>query len=180
MDKDFANYVIDKAKYGNLAVLDEDNTPYIIPLSIVRKDDKLYFHSAKEGRKVDLFSKHDMVTISFVGDVEVPNLYDDIELDEIVKNKENMRILISSVFTTEFESAIVKGQIELVEDEIEKKNAMELICKKYTNNKMKYFDNAIEAGLKRTSVYRVNILDISSKRKKYDNNKEEMKWQRMI
>lgn len=69
--------------------------------------------------------------------------------------------------------------VELVEDEKEKIKAMRLICEKYTPEKMKYFDMAIKAGLKRTNVYKVEIEEITSKRKKYDVDGEEMKWGRM-
>ena len=67
----------------------------------------------------------------------------------------------------------------MLEDEKEKIKAMKLICEKYTPRKMKYFDMAIKAGLKRTNVYKVEIEDITSKRKKYDMHGEELKWQRM-
>ena len=86
--------------------------------------------------------------------------------------------LISSVFTTEFESAIVTGMVELVEDEQEKIGAMRLICEKYTPSKMKYFDTAIAAGLKRTNVYRVGMESVTAKRKKYDSKGVEMKYGR--
>lgn len=178
MDKTFAREVIDKAIYGNLAINNKE-FPQIIPLSIVRDKDKLYFHSAKSGEKVSLFENEKKVVISFVNEVKVPNLYNDLELDEMLKNKENIKLLITSVFTTEFESAIVKGEINLVEDEEEKIHAMKLICMKYAKDKMKYIDTAIEAGLGRTNIYRVDIFYLSAKRKKYDENKEEMKWQRM-
>lgn len=56
----------------------------------------------------------------------------------------------------------------MVDEEDEKITAMRLICEKYTPDKMNYFDTAIDAGLGRTNVYRVEIESISAKRKKYD------------
>ncbi|HHT03023.1 MAG TPA: pyridoxamine 5'-phosphate oxidase family protein, partial [Bacteroidales bacterium] len=78
----------------------------------------------------------------------------------------------------EFESAIVEGVVERVEDRDEKIAAMRVICQKYTPTKMKYFDTAIRAGLDRTNVYRIGIKSITAKRKKYDEKGEEMKWGR--
>lgn len=63
--------------------------------------------------------------------------------------------------------------------EEEKIKAMKLICEKHTSSKMKYFHMAIKAGLKRTNVYKVEIDEITSKRKKYDIDGKEMKWERM-
>lgn len=179
MNEDFGRQVIDKARYGVVSMIDEDNNPHGLPLSIVREGDYLYFHSAREGNKVDILKNNPKVSIAFVGDVNIPENYRKEELDEIVKDKSKAALLISSVFTTEFESALVKGQVNLVEDEEEKIKAMRLICKKYTPDKMEYFNMAIKAGLKRTNVYRIKIEEITAKRKKYDIAGKEMKWARM-
>lgn len=61
----------------------------------------------------------------------------------------------------------------------EKIKAMRSICEKYTPDKMKYFDSAINAGLNRTNVYKMKIENITAKRKKYDSQGVEMKWARM-
>ena len=174
----FAHQVIDKAQYGVVSMIDEDK-PYSVLLSMVRRGDVLYFHSAKQGRKVDVLASNENVNIVFVGDKQVPENYSHNELEEMNNDASKAVKLISSVFTTEFESAIVTGVAILVDDEDEKIAAMQLICEKYTPNKMKYFDTAINAGLGRTNVYRVEIETISAKRKKYDSEGVEMKYERM-
>lgn len=179
MTKAFGLEVIDKSKYGVISMIDEDNEPYGIPLSIVRDENNLYFHSAMGGEKVEIFEENPKVSIAFVGETKIPENYTEEELDEIVKDESKAVLLISKVFTTEYESAVVTGKVKLVEDEEEKIKAMRLICEKYTKTKMDYFDMAIKAGLKRTNVYRIDIEEINAKRKKYDLNGEEMKWGRM-
>jgi nitroimidazol reductase NimA-like FMN-containing flavoprotein (pyridoxamine 5'-phosphate oxidase superfamily) len=180
MDKEFAMHIIDNSRYGVISMIDvENNQPYGVPLSIVRDENNLYFHSAMDGRKVKILAKNPNVSIAFIGKVKVPENYTKEELDEIVKDESKSVLLISRVFTTEYESAVVNGKVELVEDEEERIKAMKFICKKYAETKMEYFDMAIKAGLKRTNIYRVEIEEISSKRKKYDMNGEEMKWGRM-
>ncbi|MCK9443432.1 MAG: pyridoxamine 5'-phosphate oxidase family protein [Tissierellaceae bacterium] len=178
MDKEFAVGVIDKSRYGVLSMVDGD-MPHGLPLSIVRDGDNLYFHSAMEGQKVDVLAKYPNVSIVFVGEVKVPENYTKEELDEIIKDEEKIPLLTSSVFTTEFESAIVKGKVTLVESKEEQVKAMKLICEKYTPTKMAYFDLAVESGLKRANVYKVKIKEITGKRKKYDIHGKEMKWGRM-
>ncbi|WP_042679218.1 pyridoxamine 5'-phosphate oxidase family protein [Anaerosalibacter massiliensis] len=179
MTREFGMEVIDKSRYGIISMIGEDNEPYGIPLSIVRDGNNLYFHSAMGGRKVKIFEKEPKVSVAFVGETKIPENYTKEELDEIIKDESKAVLLISKVFTTEYESAVVIGKVKLVEDEEEKIKAMKLICEKYTPTKMDYFDMAIKAGLKRTNVYRIEIEEIKAKRKRYDINGEEMKWGRM-
>lgn len=179
MSTEFGVRVIDKARYGVISIVDENNEPYGIPLSIVRSSNTLYFHSAKDGKKVKIFEKNPKVSIAFVGETKIPENYTKNELDEILKDESKAILLISKVFTREYESAVVKGQVKLVEDREEKIKAMKLICEKYTPTKMDYFNLAIKAGLNKTNVYSIEIEEIKAKRKKYDINGEEMKWGRM-
>ena len=174
----FAHQVIDKAQYGVVSMIDKDK-PYSVPLSIVRSGDLLYFHSAKQGRKVDVLANNANVTVVFVGDKCVPENYSPDELEEMNSDASMAVKLISNVFTTEFESTIVTGVAKLVDNEEEKIAAMRLICEKYTPDKMQYFDTAIAAGLGRTNVYKVEIETISAKRKKYDSKGVEMKYERV-
>lgn len=179
MNKEFGFKVIDDATYGILSMVDDNNEAYGIPLSIVRDEDTLYFHSATQGRKVEVLNKNPNVSIAFVRSNEVPELYSNEELDEVVKGEAKEGMLITKVFTTEFESAIVTGTVKLVEDEEERVKAFRLVCEKYTPTKMPYFLKAVEASSKAANVYSLKIKTITAKRKKYDANKEEMKWGRM-
>lgn len=179
MNKEFALDIIDRSHYGVVSMVDNDNTPYGIPLSIAREGNTLFFHSSKDGKKVKILDNNQSVSIAFVGQPNVPELYTNEELDEIVKDKSKINLLISSVFTTEFESAVVTGKVKLIDDENERIEAMRAICIKFTPTKMKYFDLAVEAGLGGTNIYSVEIEDVTAKRKKYDSEREEMKFGRL-
>lgn len=178
MSREFAMEIIDKSRYGVLSLVDEEK-PYGIPLSIVRDGEKLYFHSAMDGRKVKILENNPNVSVAFVGQTKIPENFTNEELDEMAKDSSKAVLFISSVFTTEFESAIVTGKVDLVKDKNEKIGAMKLICEKYTPTKMEYFNTAIKAGLVRTNVYKIEVEDITGKRKKYDQSGKEMKWERM-
>lgn len=177
MDRGFGLSVIDSSTYSTLSLVD-NNEVYSVILSVVRDNDNLYFHSAKKGTKVELFKENKDVTLTFVSYTNIPENYSFQELDKIVEDKNKLITLISKVFTTEFKSAIVKGEISLVEDRKEKEKALRLICEKYTKDKMKYFKYAIEAGLDKTNIYKIKIKDITSKRKKYNKDGIEMKYMR--
>lgn len=179
MDREFGLKIIDKSRYGVVSMRDEEDMPYGLPLSIVRNENTLYFHSAMDGKKVRSLEKNPDVCVTFVGKVHIPENYSREELDEMKDNPSQAVKFISSVFTTEFESALVRGRVNLLEEEEEKIKAMRLICQKYTPTKMGYFDTAIKAGLGRANVYSLEIQDITAKRKKYDSTGVEMKWARM-
>lgn len=180
MEAEFALDLVDRASYGVLSMIDQDGFPYGLPLSIVRDKNNLYFHSAKGGKKVESFADGNKVCVSFVGKVSVPELYREEELREFLNDESKGITLSSRVFTTEYESAIILGEIYLVENVEEATQALRLICEKYTPSKMDYFDLAIKSGLSKTNIYRVTIEEVTGKRKKYDPSGEEMKWGRMV
>lgn len=157
MDRDFALMVVDKCEYTTLAMVDTDGTPYCVPITIARDGDTVYFHSAKEGQKIAALKNDPNVCMSCVGDT----------------------LRASDKFTTEFESAILKGITSEVIDDEEKIHALRLICQRHTPANMHQFDMAIEKSLSRTGVWKIDIAEITGKRKKYDKHGEEMKFGRM-
>lgn len=177
MDKSFAYSVIDKAEYGTLATINDDGLPYCIPVSIVRKNDKIYFHSGKIGTKIENIKRNPNVCMSFVGDVHVP-----VELNDNskpVEETENIHKALDTRFTTEFESAVVFGKISIVDDKEEKIEGLRMITEKYCPQDMDYFNAAIDISYNVTYVLRLDIEHITGKRKKFDKNGIEMKFGRM-
>lgn len=75
MSEEFALGIIDKSRYGIVSMVDGDNMPYGLPLSIVRDDKNLYFHSAMDGRKVHALAHNQKVSIAFVGSKCARQLY---------------------------------------------------------------------------------------------------------
>lgn len=179
MGQEFALQIIDNSDYGVLSVIDTDGDPYAFPLSLVRKDNYLYFHSAQGGKKVETFETNYKVIVVFVGRTNIPELFSVEELDSFLIDENKGSTLASKVFTTEYESAIVYGNVTLVDNEQEAIEALRLLCEKYTPTKMKYFDIAVKSGLSRTNIYRINIESATAKRKRYDSHGEEMKWCRI-
>ncbi|MFZ2257787.1 MAG: pyridoxamine 5'-phosphate oxidase family protein [Clostridiaceae bacterium] len=170
--------IIDEAQYGVMS-LARDNEPYGIPLSIVRDGNKLFFHTAKEGHKYDFIQDGAPVAVVFVTRVQVPQLYSNQELDEMMKTEDIADQIVSQVYTTEFASAMIKGKLTEVFDDQGKEHALELVCKKYTPDKMKYFKLAVESGMALTRVFEISLAEVSAKRKQFDGDKVEMKFGRV-
>lgn len=157
MPKEFALEIVDKCPYAIISMIDCD-TPYAVPVSIARSGDSIYFHCAKEGRKTNVLTSYPRVSIVCVGNV-TPS---------------------SDKFTTEYESAIIAGNARQVIKDEEKVKALRLICERYTPSNMDKFDTAIEKSLSRTAVWKVDIVSISGKRKKYGSDGKEIKFPKQL
>lgn len=175
MDFDFGLLIIDKSIYATIAVVDELGEPYAIPISTARVGNNIYMHSAKAGRKVELFTNRKSVTMVFVGEVKVPELYTAQELEDLAIDESKGSLLARRVFTTEYESAIIRGRINVVDDEAERIQALTALSMKYCASKEELIPMAIRSGGPRAQVYKVEIEELTAKRKKYSEEGEEMK-----
>lgn len=101
--------ILRKGTSGVLALSGDDGYPYAVPISYVYADSKLYFHGAKSGHKIDAIRRCDKASFCVV------------DQDAVVPEK----------YTTYFRSVIVFGKIRIMEDEVEMRNAIEALAKKY-------------------------------------------------
>ncbi len=163
MGADFALEVFDKAPYVTVSMTRPDGTPYGIPLSVVRTDEKtFYFHCAKEGEKLDCIAHNPVAFLSAVS-----------RCTPTVGPKDGS-------FTLQFKSATAVGKAELVSDDAEKVEAMRAICQRFLPGHMAAFDEALNRSIAMTAVVRITLTEPPvGKRKQYDNHGEEMKWGRM-
>lgn len=144
MNAEFALEVADKCEWAVIAMIGRDLQPYCLPLSIVRDNNVIYFHSAKDGLKSECLRANNSVCITCVGDTFRP----------------------ANEFTTEYESAIVRGKAYEVTLTEEKISALRMLCRRHTPNNMDKFDAELGGSLTRTAVWKVEIEKISGKRKK--------------
>ena len=177
MDPDFAYEVIDHSPYGVLACVTPDGKPYAIPLSIARAGNRLFFHSATAGSKVDYLPDGQEVALTFVSHVQVPELFSAEELAEMANEPAASSRLGSKVFTTEFESACVQGRIYELRNPADKLFGLRCICEKFTPEKMALFELAAGGSLKITKVYEIRIESLTGKRKRFDAQGNELKGQ---
>lgn len=159
MPAEWAYETMDKAPFITVAMADEDGTPYAVPLSLARVDDKtFYFHGALEGKKLDILSKRPKVWLSAV-----------TKCKPTVGPKDGS-------FTLEFKSAMAQGVAEIVSDETEKILAMRAICERFLPQHMDAFEVSIARSLGRTAVVRITLTEPpTGKRKQYDTHGEELK-----
>ena len=127
--------------------LSDNGVPYIVPLSFgyKEKDGQItfFFHSAIEGRKIDIMKSNPHVCF------ELDNLLNIIQGETPCK------------WSAEYESVIGYGEISFIDDIEEKKSAMDLIVKKYGYAEVPEYSPGI---LARTALYKLSVSEIIGKR----------------
>jgi len=106
--------VLNRCTNGVLGCLTEGEYPYTVPVSYVFYDEKIYFHSAKSGQKVDAMKKHDKVSFAVV------------DKDQIV----------SEQYTTFFRSVMIFGRARIA-DGHERDQAFAALVEKYSGDQPK-------------------------------------------
>lgn len=101
--------ILKKMTSGVLAVAGDGGYPYAVPLSYVYCGDKIYFHSAKLGHKIDAILKCNKVSFCV------------IEQDKVMPEE----------YTTYFRSVVVFGKAHILDDG-EKRKAIEILAEKYS------------------------------------------------
>ena len=110
LNPDQCAVVLRRGTSGVLALSDREDYPYALPISYVFDGEKLYFHSAVTGHKLEVIRKNPKASFCV------------IDQDDIVPEK----------FTTYFRSVIAFGTIRILQEEEEKRLAIEKLAEKYS------------------------------------------------
>lgn len=136
-----ARQIIQNSEYGMLCTASLDGAPYAVAVSHVLHENHIYFHCALEGRKLENIKENPKICMSFVGKADVEQ----------------------EAYTVRYESAVVEGCAEIVNDDEEKLFALQLICKRFCPDLMEEHFAYIEPRIKYTGVCRLEIQGISGK-----------------
>jgi len=136
----------------HIAMLDDDSSPYIVPMSYGYKifEDgalELYFHSAREGKKIDLLKKNPRVCfeISREGNVVCPDDYCQAGIDF-------------------YESVIGKGEAIFLEGD-EKRTALAVMFAHQTGKDVLYGDRLPDEEVAKVCVFKIVSGEFTGKRK---------------
>lgn len=139
-DRTTIDNIIRRCRVCRLAMCD-DGQPYIVPLNFGYDGSFLYFHTALEGKKIDIIRRNSHVGFEF-----------DI-LHDIVKDESACK------WSAKYESVVGTGTAETINDVKDKKVALEWIMRQYGSD-LKDFQEEI---VKKTLIIRVRILKIGGK-----------------
>ena len=106
---DACKEVLSRGTSGVLALLGDGGWPYAVPMSYAFDGEKLYFHCAREGHKLDAIRREARASFCVV------------DRDEVVPEE----------YTTYFRSVIAFGTVRILEEDGEKRAAIEKLAVKY-------------------------------------------------
>lgn len=132
--------VLERCTNGTLACLGDGDYPYAVPLNYVYFNDKIYFHSAKDGHKIDAITKNPKVSFSVIDE------------DTIVSEK----------YTTHFRSIIAFGKAKIVEGD-EWLEAFKALVQKYSGDQPEEANSNIIARCTRSHIISIDIEHITGK-----------------
>lgn len=116
MTEEAIEALLKRAQVGSIATLDEDGTPYAVPVHFVYLDGAVYFHGLPKGQKIDNLKARPQVCFS-VWDMQ--GFLMDPEGRPCDTN-------------TKYESVAAKGEASVLTDLAEKQTVLEAIIAKYT------------------------------------------------
>lgn len=102
--------VLARGTSGVLALAGDDGYPYAVPMSYIADGEKIYFHCAVTGHKLDALRNSDKASFCV------------IDQDRVVPEE----------FTTYFRSVIAFGRLRVVEEAGERQMALEKLAGKYS------------------------------------------------
>jgi nitroimidazol reductase NimA-like FMN-containing flavoprotein (pyridoxamine 5'-phosphate oxidase superfamily) len=135
-----ARELLERGEYGVLATVSADGAPYAVPLSYCVIDNRIYFHCALEGHKLENIAADSRVSFCVVGATEV----------------------LPEKFSTRYESVIVTGPATEVCD-AEKQRGLEGLVAKYSAEFREAGERYIASDSPKTRVFRISIDAISGK-----------------
>lgn len=141
--------IFDRAPYVTVSMVRPDGTPYGLPLSLIRTDERtFYFHCAGEGEKMDCISRNPVVSLSAVSRCT----------PKFEEEKAN--------YTMHYTSAIAIGRAEIIVDREEKIMALNHLCRRFLPKYMDHFEEAISRSLDRTTIVRITLTEPPSGKSK--------------
>jgi nitroimidazol reductase NimA-like FMN-containing flavoprotein (pyridoxamine 5'-phosphate oxidase superfamily) len=133
--------VLKSCSAGVLAVTAENGYPYTVPMNYAFAENRLIFHCATEGYKLDCIRRNDRVSFCV------------IDQNEIVPEK----------FSTIFRSVVVFGRVKILTGDAEKQEALEEINAKYSPGLETEGKKEIERNWNRTVLFVVEIDHMTGK-----------------
>ena len=130
--------IIDRCQFCHLSMVGPEGEPYVIPMNFGFRDDVIYLHGAKHGKKIDILKNNPAVCINFTTDH--------------VLRYQNEEVACS--WSMKFRSVLCYGQAEFIADPDEKIAAFHIVMAQYTDGAFNFNPPAI----REVCVWKVRVL----------------------
>ena len=143
-DSNVIREILEQCKVGRLGTTGKDGYPMVKPLNFVFHEKKIYFHTAKEGEKIEDLGRDNRVCF----EVDLPVAF--LRARDQPCEAEYL-----------YRSVIIKGRATIMEAAEEKVSALKLLMEKYQPEKK--FREFPEAKLDINGVVRIDIEEMTGK-----------------
>ncbi|WP_297639879.1 pyridoxamine 5'-phosphate oxidase family protein [uncultured Clostridium sp.] len=133
--------ILERNTSGVLCVLGDNEFPYGVPVNYVYRNGKLYFHSAKDGHKIDAIKNNEKGSFTI------------IDQDKIVPEK----------YTSYFRSVIAFGKVRVIDDEKEMRNFLKVLSTKYCKDDDAGIEEEINRFIKNVRIIELDIMHLTGK-----------------
>ena len=135
--------IIKKCQYCNLAMIDLEGKPYVVPMNFGYKDQVMYFHSGPEGKRLDCL-------------LEKPEVCIALSTDHALRWQSSD---VACSYSMKYRSVLIHGKAVFITETDEKIDALNVIMDQYTDEEYHYSEPAI----KNVSVFKVVVKKIEGR-----------------
>ena len=140
-DKAEIERIIQKAIVCRVALSDGDS-PYVVPVCFGFKDDAIYFHSAQEGKKIEILRKNNKVCF-------------EVDIDTKVIEGEK-----GCEWGIQYASVIGYGTASFVEDIEEKRKALHILLGHYSDKSYEF----AEPSVSEVAIIKIRVESMTGKK----------------
>ena len=143
VEKDELQTIINQCDICFVGMVEEDGTPYVIPMNFGYRNQEIILHSGPHGKHLGLLELNNRVCITFCTEHKLVFQHPDVACSYSMTSR----------------SVLCKGAVSFVEDLTEKEELLNLLMQNYTDRPFKYSVPA----LKNVKVWRVSVDEMTGK-----------------
>lgn len=129
--------IISKCQVCSLGMVDENGEAYVLPMNFGYANDYIYFHSARNGRKIDILQNNPKVCVSFSTDHQLRWVNEEVACSWGMK----------------YRSVLAYGSMEFIDEYKAKEEALKIIMSNYSEREFSFNAPAV----KDVMVYRMKV-----------------------
>lgn len=164
-DENSINEILQTCEYGTLSLI-SDGKPYVVALNFVFFENSIFFHGAKEGRKIEAINSNPNAAFLVVKPYSfIPSYFSDT--------------MAACPATQFFASVLIEGKLKFIEDGYKKAEVLNALMKKFQKEdsfeEIAYDKAMYTKMLDKTTIIELKIETQSCKIKVGQNLNEERK-----
>lgn len=142
-DKEEIRRIINGCNVCFVGIIEEDGSPYVIPMNFAWYEDDILLHSGPHGKHIHLIEKDNRACITFCSDRQLMYQHPDVACS----------------YSMQSQSVLCKGRIEFIENMDEKETLIKVFMSHYSDREFKISAPAI----RNVKVWRLRVETITAK-----------------